>query len=103
MKKGLILILAVTMLLGLLAPASAAPFSSNDQIVNFSAGGGYFWAMIWHYTHAWRESATPGAVNYDYWLGYDLGNFYGEVHVAYLYNWAMGQYVEALALRDVEL
>ncbi|MGD9611969.1 MAG: hypothetical protein AB7V22_03620 [Kiritimatiellia bacterium] len=102
MKKGLILLLSAMILLGSLAPASAIPYISRDQLINYTANGAYFWAMIWDYTNGFRESATPGAVNYDYWLGYDL-NTYGEVHVAYLYNWATGRYIEAQALRNVWL
>jgi hypothetical protein len=101
-KKGLILVLTALMLFGLVAPAGAIPYISTDQLINYTANGSFFWAMIWDYTHGWRESATPGPVNYDYWLGYDL-DWYGEVHVAYLYNWATGRYIEAQALRNVVL
>ena len=58
--------------------------------------------MIWDYTHGKRESATPGHVNTDYWLGYSQPNF-REVHVAYLYRTTWGRYVEAQALRNVVL
>lgn len=102
MKKGLILLLTAVILLGLLAPAGAIPYISTGQRIFYTANGAFFWAMIWDYTNGWRESATPGAVNYDYWLGYNMPNYW-EVHVAYLYNWATGRYIEAQALRNVRL
>lgn len=102
MKKSLILFLAVFVLLGTLIPAGAVPYISTSQRVFFTANGASFWAMIWDYTpgHGWRESYTPGYVNYDYWLGYNQPN-YGEVHVAYLYSVYYGRYIEAQALRNV--
>lgn len=65
-------------------------------------GGGLFWAMIWDYTHGWRESSTPGAVNALQTLGYSMTG-YLEVHVGYLYEWAVGRYVEAQAIRNIRL
>ena len=100
MKTGLILLITAVMLLGLLAPVGAVPYISSDQLVNYTANGAFFWAMIWDYTSGKRETATPGAVNYDSSLAYRMPN-YGEVHAAYLYDWAAGRYIEAQALRNV--
>lgn len=81
----------------------AGPHVAADQFINCDANGYYYWAMIWDYTHGQRESSTPGAVNVDYYkLEYRLTS-YGEVHVAYLYDWATGRYIEAQALRHVRL
>ncbi|NCD23589.1 MAG: hypothetical protein EOL90_11725 [Spartobacteria bacterium] len=81
---------------------NAAPRVGADQVIDCDANGYYYWATIWDYTHEQRESATPGAVNTYYRLGYRLSSS-GEVHMAYLYNWATGRYIEAQALRNVRL
>ena len=100
MKTALILLITAVILLGSLAPASALPYLSIDQLIHYTANGAFFWAMIWDYTSGKRETATPGAVNYDSSLAYRMPN-YGEVHAAYLYDWAAGRYIEAQALRNV--
>lgn len=102
MKKQLFWAIAALAWGCMLLPANAAPLVAADQFIDCDANGYYYWAMIWDYTNGQRESATPGAVNTAYRLGYSLWSF-GEVHVAYLYNWATGHYIEAQALRNVRL
>jgi len=78
------------------------PHFSDNQFLNFSANGSSFWAMIWDYTHVWRESSTPGVVTTDETLNYTISE-YLEIHVGYLYDWATGRYIEAQALRNILL
>ena len=81
---------------------SIVPHFADRQYLNFAANSSYYWAMIWDYTHGWRESSTPGAVSDNRTLDYSMTD-YLEVHVGYLYDWAAGRYVEAQALRNVRL
>ena len=84
------------------ADRSNLPHFSDNQSLKFSANDSWFWAMIWDYTHGWRESATSGYVINDCTLNYTITN-YLEVHVGYFYDWMAGRYTEAQALRNVRL
>lgn len=102
MKKQRFSVIAALAMWSFSLPATAAPRVATDQAIACSAYGFYYWSMIWDYSNGQRESATPGAINTDYWLRYSL-TAYGEVHVAYMYDWATGRYVEAQAIRNVRL
>lgn len=102
MNKAMGLLITVLILAVLPVPAGAIPYVSHEQRIHFSANHAYYWAMIWDYTNAARESATTGYVNVDSELEFRQ-NLYNEVHVAYLYDFALGRFIEAQAMRNVFL
>jgi len=102
MKTGSILLLSALGLLLLLVPAGATCYMSENQDFDFTTTGELYWAMIWDYTNNKKESSTTGFIDIDHTLTYQQ-SAYGEVHVAYLYDWSMSRYVEAQALRNISM
>jgi len=100
MKKSLVVLISALILLASLSVASATPYISGGQQVNFTADNSLYWAMIWDYTNGLKESDTGGYINVDSYLMYVCAM---DVQVAYIYDVASGRYNEALALRDVAL
>jgi len=100
MKKTMIVLISTLILLGSISIASAAYIDTAQRVYFKSASSvDLYWAMIWDYGNAYKESSTPGFIGYATYLTYVCG--WDSVQVAYIYSAATARYEEALALRDV--
>lgn len=101
MKRFMLLGVIAALLVCATATSTRGSYISSSQRVYFTYYSSSYWAMVYDYSNAYRESATPGYITYSGYLTYNLG--YWDVQVAYIYDTYYGRYIEALALRDVVL
>ena len=101
MKRFMLLGVIAALLVCATATSTRGSYISSSQRVYFTYYSSSYWAMVYDYSTGYRESATPGYINYSGYLTYSLR--YWDVQVAYIYDTAYGRYTEALALRDVVL